>query len=796
MTQVEEQEQVEIPPELPMLAIRDLVVYPYMIVPLLVSREISIGAIEEALSRDRLVFLAAQKDLTEEQPGPEGIYELGSVGMIMRVRKLSDGRIKILVQGLLKARIVEYLRQKPIFAVRVERVVEPQVEPSVEVEALMRSVKESLERFISLGKILSPDIMMVLNTITDPGRLADLVASNLGLKVKEAQEILETTEPMARLHRVNEHLTKEVEVLTMQARIQAQAKEEMNRAQREYFLRQQLAAIKAELGDVDGKQEEVDELQERIARADLPPEAREEADKQLRRLTGMHADAAEASVIRTYLDWLVEIPWNRSTEDSLDLLAAKRILDEDHYDLVSVKERILEFLGVRKLKRDMKGPILCFLGPPGVGKTSLGKSIARALGRRFVRISLGGVRDEAEIRGHRRTYVGAMPGRIVQGVKQAGTNNPVFMLDEIDKLGADFRGDPAAALLEVLDPEQNSSFRDHYLNLPFDLSRVLFITTANLSDPIPPALRDRMEVISLPGYTEEEKVEIGRRHLVPKQLEENGLSGHKVEFPSTTLRRIVANYTREAGLRNFERQVATICRKVARRVAEGASGTVTITPRSLRRYLGPPKFLREDALLEEEVGVATGLAWTQFGGEILHIEATLMKGRGALTLTGSLGEVMKESAQAALSFTRSRGKALLLEDDFFQKHEIHVHVPSGAIPKDGPSAGLAMAVALYSLLANRPVRSDLAMTGEITLRGRVLPIGGLKEKVLAALRAGIGTVILPKQNEKDLSEVPAHMRRRLRLVCVSRIDEALELALLPAQGVPRPEQAAASGPGV
>jgi ATP-dependent Lon protease len=778
-----------------MLAIRDLVVYPYMIVPLLVSREISIGAIEEALSRDRLVFLAAQKDLTEEQPGPEGIYELGSVGMIMRMRKLSDGRIKILVQGLLKARIVQYLRQKPTFAVRVERVVEPQVEPSVVVEALMRSVKESLERFISLGKILSPDIMMVLNTITDPGRLADLVASNLGLKVQEAQEILETTEPMARLHRVNEHLTKEVEVLTMQARIQAQAKEEMNRAQREYFLRQQLAAIKAELGDVDGKQEEVDELQERIAKADLPEEARDEADKQLRRLAGMHADAAEASVIRTYLDWLVELPWSRSTEDALDLMAAKRILDEDHYDLESVKERILEFLGVRKLKKDMKGPILCFLGPPGVGKTSLGKSIARALGRRFVRISLGGVRDEAEIRGHRRTYVGAMPGRIVQGVKQGGTNNPVFMLDEIDKLGADFRGDPAAALLEVLDPEQNFSFRDHYLNLPFNLSRVLFIATANLSDPIPPALRDRMEVISLPGYTEEEKVEIGRRHLVPKQLEENGLAGRKVEFPPTTLKRIVASYTREAGLRNFERQVATVCRKVARRVAEGAPGNVTITPRSLGRYLGPPKFLREDALLEEEPGVATGLAWTQYGGEILHIEATLMKGRGALTLTGSLGEVMKESAQAALSYTRSRGKHLTLEDDFFQKHEIHVHVPSGAIPKDGPSAGLAIAVALYSLLASRTVRTDLALTGEITLRGRVLPIGGLKEKVLAALRAGINTVVLPKQNEKDLCEVPQHIRRRLRLVCVSKIDEALEIALLPAAVGPKPEQAAASGPG-
>jgi ATP-dependent Lon protease len=779
MTNFEEPEDLQIPDELPMLAIRDLVVYPYMIVPLLVSRDISVAAIEEALGRDRLVFLVAQKDLAEENPGPDGIYAVGSVGTIMRMRKLPDGRIKILVQGHLKARIAEYIQERPFFSVRVDKVLEPAEKLSLEVEALMRSVKEGLERFISLGKILSPDIMMVLSTITDPGRLADLVASNLGLKVREAQEILEMTDPIARLKRVNEHLTKEVEVLTMQAKIQAQAREEMNRTQREYYLRQQLAAIRAELGDVDTKQEEVEELRARIAKAKMPEEARAEADRQLRRLEGMNADAAEASIVRTYLEWLAELPWSISTEDSLDLVAAKQILDEDHYDLESVKERILEYLGVRKLKRDMKGPILCLLGPPGVGKTSLGRSIARALGRKFVRISLGGVRDEAEIRGHRRTYVGAMPGRIVQAIRQAGTNNPVFMLDEIDKLGADFRGDPSSALLEVLDPEQNFSFRDHYLNLPFDLTKVLFIGTANLLDPIPPALRDRMEVISLAGYSEEEKLEIAKRHILPKQRGEHGLDEALIEFTDGALRRIVTEYTREAGLRNLERQVAQVCRKVARRVAEGHQKRVIVSTGSVPRYLGAPKHLREDDLPGEEVGIATGLAWTQFGGEILHVEATAMKGRGSLILTGSLGEVMKESAQAALSYIRSRAKDLGLEDEFFQKHEIHIHVPAGAIPKDGPSAGVTLTVALFSLLSGRPVRSDVAMTGEITLRGRVLPIGGLKEKILAAVRTGVETVILPKRNEKDLEEVPKHIRRRVQIVLAAHIEDALAVALCP-----------------
>jgi ATP-dependent Lon protease len=779
MPNIDEQENFEIPSELPMLAIRDLVVYPFMIVPLLVSREISIQAIEDALSKDRLVFLAAQKDLTEENPDPDGIYTVGTVGMIMRMGKLPDGRIKILVQGLVKARILEYVKQKPLFAVKVDRIHESAQEGGVEAEALMRSVKEGLERFISLGKILSPDIMMVLGTITDPGRLADLVASNLGLRVQDAQEILEMTDAMGRLHRVNDQLGKEVEVLTMQAKIQQQAKEEMSRTQREYYLRQQLAAIRAELGDTDSKQEEIEELRDRVSRANISSEALEEAEKQLRRLEGMSADSAEASVVRTYLEWIVELPWSVWTEDSLDLARAKTILDDDHYDLEKIKERILEYLGVRKLKRDMKGPILCFLGPPGVGKTSLGKSIARALGRKFVRISLGGVRDEAEIRGHRRTYVGAMPGRIIQGMKQAGSNNPVFLLDEIDKLGADFRGDPTSALLEVLDPEQNNTFRDHYLNLPFDLSKVLFIGTANQVEPIPPALRDRMEVISLAGYSLEEKLVIAERHIVPKQLGENGLESRAVDFARSAIRRIVAEYTREAGLRNLERQVAAVCRKVARRFAEGFDGRVVVTAASIPKFLGPPRHLPDEDLPEEEPGIVTGLAWTQYGGEILQVEATLMTGRGALTLTGSLGDVMKESAQAALSYVRSRGHDLALDAEFFQKREIHIHVPAGAIPKDGPSAGVTITTALYSLLSGRPVRHDVAMTGEITLRGRVLPVGGIKEKVLAAVRTGIKTIVLPRQNEKDLVEIPPHIRRKIRFVPVAHVDEALRVALRP-----------------
>jgi len=780
---VDEQEHFEIPEDLPLLPVRDLVVFPYMIVPLFVSREMSIAAVDEALSGDRLIFLAAQKEMAEDDPDPDEIYRYGSVGLIMRMRKLADGRIKILVQGLVKGKIERFLKEKPAFHVNVGKVEEPPVTAAAPaIEALMRSVKENLEKIISIGKILSPDILLILSSITDSGRLADLVASNLGLKVKDSQEILETLDPVARLRLVNDTLTREVQVLQMQAKIQSQAKEEMSKTQREYFLREQLRAIKNELGESDGKAEEIEDYRQKLDEAGLPEAAAAEAEKQLKRLEQMHQESAEASVIRTYLDWLVEVPWAKTTEDKLDIKAAQQVLDEDHYDLDKVKERILEYLGVRKLKKDNKGPIMCFVGPPGVGKTSLGKSIARALGRKFFRLSLGGVRDEAEIRGHRRTYVGAMPGRIIQGIKQAGSNNPVFMMDEMDKIGADFRGDPAAALLEVLDPEQNFAFRDHYLNLDFDLSNVMFIGTANLLDPIPPALKDRMEVIQLSGYTEEEKLHIARRFLVPKQLDENGLTAEHISFSDSALKAANLQYTREAGLRNLERVIARVCRKVARKVAEGRTKPFRITAGNLRKFLGPARHDDTAWFEKDEVGVATGMAWTQYGGEILHVEVTAMKGKSSLLLTGHLGDVMKESAQAALSYTRSRVEQFDIETEWFENREVHIHVPAGAIPKDGPSAGVTMATALISAAAGRPVRRDVAMTGEITLRGRILPIGGVKEKLLAAARAGCTTVVLPKGNENDLEEVPAHLKRKLQFVFTERVAEAVDAALVSQEG--------------
>jgi ATP-dependent Lon protease len=793
MINFEDHEHFEIPDELPMLPIRDLVVFPYMIVPLMVSREVSIGAIDEALARDRMVFLVTQRDMSEEFPSPEGLYRVGAVGMIMRMRKTPDGKIKILVQALAKAQISEFLRVRPIYYVKVQRIVEPPVSSQLEAEALMRNVKENLERYNNVGKGLANDTMAVILNLDEPGRIADLVASNLGLKVGEAQDILEVADPLMRLGRVNEFLSKEVEVLQMQQKIQTAAKEEMSRTQREYYLREQLRAIRNELGDTDSKTEEIEELRERMERIKFPTDVRREADKQMKRLEGMHAEAAEATVLRTYLDWLLELPWSATPDDNLDLVLAKAVLDEDHYNLEKAKERILEFLGVLKLrrlmedatsatngKRQKKGPILCLVGPPGVGKTSLGRSIARAMGRRFVRVSLGGTRDEAEIRGHRRTYVGAMPGRILQGMKQAGTINPVFMLDEIDKLGADFRGDPSAALLEVLDPEQNDTFRDHYLNLPYDLSRVFFIATANLLEPIPAALRDRMEVIALSGYSEEEKLVIAKRYILPKQREDNGIPPNMVELPDAAVQRIVSQYTRESGLRNLEREVASVYRKVARRIAEGETKRVVVKAEMIHKLLGAPKYLPDDKKERDEVGVSTGLAWTQYGGEVLQVEATAMRGRGTLTLTGHLGDVMKESAQAALSFIRSRAKEIDLADDFFGTHELHLHVPAGATPKDGPSAGVTMATALYSLLSGRAVRHDVAMTGEITLRGRVLPVGGLKEKVLAALRAGKRTVVVPSMNEKDIEEIPEHVKKQISIRFAEGVDDVLNVALVPA----------------
>lgn len=787
MAIVADDQEVAIPDELPVLPIRDLVVFPYMIVPLFVGRDVSHAALEQAAAGDRMIFLVAQKDPSVDSPQLEDLHRVGTVGMVMRVRKLPDGRTKALVQGLVKGTLLDLHERSDVLTGRIEKLPELPLDGlSLEVEALSRSLRENLERLAACGRPISPDVMLVLQQINDPGRLADLCAANLGLKVDDAQRILSIFEPIQRLGAVNDHVAHEAQLAAMQARIESQAKEEISKSQREYYLRQQLRQIQQELGDVDGRHEELRDLSERVTKAQLPPAAEEEARRQLRRLEQMNSDSAESSVLRTYIEWIADLPWNRTTEDLLDLALARRVLDEDHYDLEAVKERILDYLGVRKLKRDMKGPILCFAGPPGVGKTSLGRSIARALGRQFVRLSLGGVRDEAEIRGHRRTYVGALPGRIIQAIKQAGSRNPVLMLDEIDKIGGggDLRGDPNAALLEVLDPEQNQAFRDHYLNLEFDLSQVLFIATANILDHVPAPLRDRMEVIHLSGYTEEEKLHIAHRHTIPKQVEENGLEVEQLKLTDQAIRRIISEYTREAGLRNLERQIATICRKVARRVAEGVTPSPRVTARDVPRYLGIPRFSAPHEMEADAVGEATGLAWTPVGGELLRIEASAISGRGGLTLTGQLGDVMKESAQAALTWTRAHAGELGLRDDFFRTHEIHLHVPAGAIPKDGPSAGVTMATALASLVTGRPVRRDVALTGELTLRGRVLPVGGIKEKLLAAARAGIRRVVLPRDNEKDLAELPPHVRRKLDIAFASMLDEVLGWALVAA---PKPK---------
>ncbi len=771
-------QDVEIPDQLPLLPVRDIVVFPYMVLPLFVGRDMSIKAIEAALAGNRMIFLTTQKALDVENPAPEDIHPVGTVGIIMRMLKLPDERIKILVQGVTKAKIERYIQSDPYYSVKIAKIVEakPSV-PPLETEAVMRSIKEQIERIVSLGKVLMPDVMVVIENLEEPGRLADMVVSNLGLKVELTQEVLEIIDPITRLKRVSEILSKEIEVLSMQQKIQAQAKGEMDKTQREYFLREQLKAIQKELGELDERAEEIAEFRKRVKDAKMPEKVLKEAEKQLKRLEKMHPDTAESATVRTYLEWMVELPWSKKSRDNLEIKPAAKVLNEDHYDLEKVKERILEYLAVRKLKEKMKGPILCFVGPPGVGKTSLGKSIARALGREFVRISLGGVRDEAEIRGHRRTYVGALPGRIVQGIKQAGTNNPVFMLDEVDKVGMDFRGDPSAALLEVLDPEQNNAFTDHYLGVPFDLSDVMFITTANLMDSILPALRDRMEIIEIPGYTEEEKVGIAQRYLVPRQLKEHGITDKHIRISEPALRQVVSHYTREAGVRNLEREIANVMRKVAKKVAEGKVRCYMITPPTLHKYLGVPKHVPEAEQEKDQIGVATGLAWTESGGEVLYIEATAMKGKGNLTLTGHLGDVMKESAQAALSYVRSRERFLGINPDVFAKTDIHIHVPAGAIPKDGPSAGITMATSIASALCNTPVRHEVAMTGEITLRGRVLPIGGLKEKILAAKRAKVTTVILPKRNKKDLDEIPKHLLRGTQLIFVDTMDEVVKAGL-------------------
>jgi ATP-dependent Lon protease len=770
---------LDIPATLPMLPVRDIVVFPYMILPLFVGRESSIKAVEEALAKNRLIFLASQIDLHEENPTPETIYKTGTIAMIMRMRKLADGRVKILIQGVAKGRVKNYVKSNPFLEVEIEKITEQKPAPgSIETEALIRNAKEHLEKIIAHGKMLSPDILLVLDDVSDPGRLADLIASNLGLKVSDAQKVLETLDFRERLKLVNELLGNELELLAMQARIRNSAKDEMTKSQKEYFLREQMRAIKTELGETDTKGEEIEELREKVHAAGMTAEVETEALKQLGRLERMHPDASEASMVRTYLDWLIDLPWTKKSEDNLDLEHARKILEEDHHDLAKIKDRILEFLAVRKLKGKelLKGPILCFVGPPGVGKTSLGRSIARAMGRKYCRISLGGVKDEAEIRGHRRTYVGAMPGKVIHALKQAKTNNPVFILDEIDKLGSDFRGDPSAAMLEVLDPEQNSTFRDHYLNVDFDLSNIMFLATANVLENIPQALRDRMEVIQLSGYTAEDKLVIAKKHLIDRQMENNGIDSEDISFTDEGIRHIIEGYTREAGLRNLEREIGGVCRKAAKDVVLGKRDKKIVDADLVEQLLGPVKFQRDEELGDNQVGVATGLAWTQFGGEVLYIEALKMKGKGELVLTGQLGDVMKESAKAAMSYAKAHFKELGIREDWTHDHEIHVHIPAGAIPKDGPSAGITMATSLISLMTDTPIRKDVAMTGEITLTGRVLPIGGLKEKALAALRHGVKDVIIPDQNVKDLADIPEEFRKKLNFIPVKHLEDVLEAA--------------------
>jgi len=776
----------EIPDVLPLLPVRDLVVFPYMIAPLRVSRPVSLDAVNQALATEqRMCFIVAQRESTEEDPKPSSLYRTGTVGIVMRMRKLSDGGIKILVQGLCRARIQRFLTDVPNYKVRLDVLEELPTAATMEVEALVRTVKQNVERVAELGRTVQPELALVLQNVDEPGRMSDLVASNLTLKLADAQAILETEDPVVRLTKVNQSLENEIGILEMQNRIQSRAKEEMSKTQRDYYLREQLRQIRHELGDDNSLRDELEDVRHKIENAGLPAEARAEADKQLRRLEQMSSESAEAAVVRSYLDLVVELPWKDPEAQSVDLAAARKVLDEDHYNLEHIKERILDYLAVHKLRKDGRGPILCFLGPPGVGKTSLGRSIARALGRKFVRVSLGGVRDEAEIRGHRRTYVGALPGRILHGLKTAGTKNPVFMLDEVDKLGADYRGDPSAALLEVLDPEQNHTFRDHYLGVPFDLSKVLFIATANMPDTIPAPLRDRMETLRLSGYSEEEKLVIAERFLLPKQIIESGLSDKDLQVGRGVLRKVISEYTREAGLRELERQVAQLARKVARRIVEkesagGTKGKVKRTAISLEevgKFLGPPKYIPDERQRADEVGIANGLAWTQAGGEVLHVEAQVMAGKGTMVLTGQLGDVMKESAQAALSFARVQIGRLGVEGDYFADRQIHIHVPAGAVPKDGPSAGITMATVLVSLATGIPIRRDVTMTGELTLRGRVLPVGGLKEKLLAAVRAGMRTAIVPAGNLAELSEIPEPLRQRIRIEPVHSMDDVLRIAL-------------------
>lgn len=776
----EKEEKLKIPEVLPLLPLKDVVIFPGAMLPLFIGRQKSMRAVDEALASNRLILLVAQKSADIEDPTPENLFSYGTVSIILRMVKLSDAQVRILIQGISRAKIEAIIKTEPSFQAKITLLQEQEVSlDSIEVQALIRTVHDNLEKLIALGKPFSEEIRQMALNIEQPGRLADFISANLELKISESEEILEILDPVKRLKRVNELLTHEIMLLSVQQKILSEAQQEMDKTHREYILRQQLKAIQKELGETEELKSEIENYKKAIEEKKIPEEARKEIEKQISRLEKMSPDSPEANVIRTYLDTITSLPWSVLTKDKLNLKRAKKILDEDHYNLEKVKQRILEFLAVRKLKKTkMKGPILCFVGPPGVGKTSLGKSIARAMGRKFVRISLGGVRDEAEIRGHRRTYIGAMPGRIISGILQAGSSNPVFMLDEIDKIGADYRGDPSAALLEVLDPEQNFSFRDHYLGVAYDLSKVLFIATANITDTIHPAFLDRMEVINLPGYIIEEKIQIAYRHLIPKQLKENGIGEKHIKFTEKALRKIITQYTREAGLRNLEREIGTICRKVAVEVASGKwKKREIITEKKLEKFLGPPKYLPEMLLKKDNVGIATGLAWTPFGGEILFVETILTPGNGKIQLTGHLGEVMKESALAALSYTKANAKNFSIPLRVFKIKDIHIHVPEGAIPKDGPSAGITMACSMVSALSGIPVRRDVAMTGEITLRGEVLPVGGIKEKVIAAKTAMIKEIIIPVMNKKDLAEIPKKLLKGIQFHFIERVEDALKIAL-------------------
>jgi len=770
--------QTEVYREIPILPLRGLLVFPYTVIHLDVGRKKSINAIEESMLGSKEIFLATQKEAQTDEPSEEDIYDVGTVAEIRQVLKMPGGTMRVLVEGLYRARIKAFLPDDEFMKVSIEEFKNEAVIKNAQTEALMRTVVHQFEQFVRMSKKIPPETVVSVVAIEEPGRLADVIASHLNLRIPEKQAVLEQMEVGKRLNYVCEILAKEMEVLELERKINLRVRKQMEKTQKEYYLREQMKAIQKELGDRDERSAEIEELRDRISLARLPKEALEKINKEVDRLEKMPSSSAEAVVVRNYLDWALSLPWAVETRDRLDLDVAEKILNQDHYGLDKPKERILEYLAIRKLAKKMKGPILCLVGPPGVGKTSLGKSVARSLGRKFVRMSLGGVRDEAEIRGHRRTYVGSMPGRILNSMKQAGARNPVFLLDEIDKMTTDFRGDPASALLEVLDPEQNNTFSDHYLEIPFDLSKVMFITTANSAYNIPRPLLDRMEVIEISGYTEEDKLHIALGHLVPKQIKEHGLKVRNISFSEAALRKIIREYTREAGVRNLERQIASICRKVARQVVKDRSLAANVTVNNVDKFLGTPKYRFGTAEQKSQVGVTTGLAWTDAGGDILSIEVALIRGKGRLTLTGKLGEVMKESAQAGLTYVRSKAEELGIRPETLEEYDIHIHVPEGAIPKDGPSAGITMATSVASAMSGRPVRNDIAMTGEITLRGNVLPIGGLKEKTLAAHRAGIDTVILPLENKKDLDEIPLNVKKKMHFVLVSHMDEVLKAALV------------------